>query len=215
MIEIDAVGAIASLLEKRSIEAEVGGIRARRRAPCASVVDASSHWPRTCLNIFLFHTLAMTDSSGMPLACRKEWKPMTPRPTERSRIAAYGRAREVGAGGVDEALQHVVEEAHHVLDEVRMLVPLEIGLEVERRQAADRGALLAVMVDAGRQRDLAAQVRGLDLEARPACDARARALFTWSTNTRYGSPVSTRAVRMRIHRARAETRALHGAVLAG
>ena len=28
MIEIDAVGAIASLLEKRSIEAEVGGIRA-------------------------------------------------------------------------------------------------------------------------------------------------------------------------------------------
>ena len=47
-----------------------------------------------------------------------------------------------------------------------MLVPLEIALEVERRQAADGGALLAVMVDAGRQRDLAAQVRGLDLEAR-------------------------------------------------
>ena len=35
----------------------------------------------------LFQTLAMTPSKGMRLACRKEWKPMTPRPTERSRIA--------------------------------------------------------------------------------------------------------------------------------
>jgi hypothetical protein len=76
-----------------------------------------------------------------------------------------GGAGEVRAGVVDEALQHVVEEAHHVLDEGRMLVPLEIGLEIERAQAAHGGALLAVMVDAGRQRDLAAQVRGLDLEA--------------------------------------------------
>src|SRR5205814_7390945 len=40
-----------------------------------------------------------------------------------------------------------------------------LGLDVERGEAADRGALLAVMVDAGRQGDLAAQVRGLDLEA--------------------------------------------------
>ena len=76
-----------------------------------------------------------------------------------------GGAGEVAAGRIDEALQHVVEKAHHVVDEGRMLVPLEIGFEIERAEAAHRGALLAVMVDAGRQRDLAAQVRGLDLEA--------------------------------------------------
>ncbi len=39
------------------------------------------------------------------------------------------------------------------------------GLEVERGQAADRGAIVAEMVLAGRQGDLRAQVRGRDLEA--------------------------------------------------
>ena len=47
-----------------------------------------------------------------------------------------------------------------------MVLPLEPGLEVQRGQAAHRGALLAVMVDAGRQRDLAAQVGGLHLQPR-------------------------------------------------
>ena len=87
MIEIEAVGAIASLLEKRSSmpKSAASGQAPRSRA---SDFDASSHWPRMCLNIFLFHTFAITDSSGMLFCCRKEWKPMTPRPTERSRIAA-------------------------------------------------------------------------------------------------------------------------------
>jgi len=87
MIEIDAVGAIRELLEKRS---SMPKSAASGQAPrsLASVLDAWSHWPRICLNIFLFHTFAITASSGMLLACRKEWKPMTPRPTERSRIAA-------------------------------------------------------------------------------------------------------------------------------
>jgi hypothetical protein len=48
---------------------------------------------------------------------------------------------------------------------MNMLVPLEIGLEVQRGEAAYRRALLAEAVDAGGQRDLAAQVRGLDLQA--------------------------------------------------
>ncbi len=48
---------------------------------------------------------------------------------------------------------------------VRVLVPLEIGLEIERGEAAHGGALLAMVIDAGRQGDLAAQVRGFDLEA--------------------------------------------------
>ena len=87
MIEIDAVGAIASLLEKRS---SMPKSAASGQAPrsFASVFDAWSHWPRMCLNIFLFHTLAITASSGMLFCCRKEWKPITPSPTERSRIAA-------------------------------------------------------------------------------------------------------------------------------
>ena len=53
---------------------------------------------------------------------------------EANRALAHGGvggAGEVGAGIVDEALQHVVEEAHHVLDEGRMLVPLEISLKIE------------------------------------------------------------------------------------
>ena len=87
MIEIEAVGAIASLLEKRSSKPKSAASGQAPRS-LASDLEASSHWPRMCLNIFLFHTLAITDSSGMLLACRKEWKPMTPRPTERSRMAA-------------------------------------------------------------------------------------------------------------------------------
>jgi hypothetical protein len=101
----------------------------------------------------------------MLFCCRKEWKPITPEANRALAHRRVGRAREVRTGGVDEALQDVVEEAHHVLDEGRMLVPFEIGLEIERGEAAHGGALLAVMVDAGRQGDLAAQVGGLDLQA--------------------------------------------------
>ncbi len=48
---------------------------------------AASAWPRMCLNMRMFHTLAITLSNGTFSDCRKEWKPMTPRPTERSRMA--------------------------------------------------------------------------------------------------------------------------------
>ena len=50
----------------------------------------------------------------------------------------------------------------------RLVAPLVPGLDIQRRQAADRGAFLAVMIDAGRQGDLAAQVRGRDLQAQLA-----------------------------------------------
>ena len=40
-------------------------------------------------NIFLFHTFATTLSHGTFSICRKLWNPITPRPTLRSRIAAY------------------------------------------------------------------------------------------------------------------------------
>ena len=74
-------------------------------------------------------------------------------------------AVHAGGRGLDEAGQHIVEHAQHVLDKALFLGPLVPGLDVERRQAADRGAVLAVMVDAGGQRDLAAQVGGVDPKA--------------------------------------------------
>ena len=85
-----------------------------------------------CLNIFLFHTLAIPLSNGMFLRLQEG---VEAHDAQADRALAHG-----GVGGalhrrparVDEVLQHVVEEAHHVLDEGRMLVPLEIGLEVER-----------------------------------------------------------------------------------
>ena len=44
--------------------------------------------------------------------------------------------------------QHIVEEAHDVLDEQFVAVPLVPGFEVQRRQAAHRGAVGAEMVPA-------------------------------------------------------------------
>ena len=86
---------------------------------------------------------------------------------EPDRALAFGRvARPLHAVGrlLDEVLEHVVEEAHHVLDEQRVVAPFGEGLEVKRGQAAHRRAVLAVMVGAGWQRDLAAQIRHADLE---------------------------------------------------
>ena len=72
-----------------------------------------------------------------------------------------------GIGGAcDEVAEHVVEEAHDVLDEARVVAPGIKGLDVERGQTADRGALRVVVIAAGRQGDLAAQVGHLDVEAR-------------------------------------------------
>ena len=65
---------------------------------------------------------------------------------------------------VDIVLQDVVEEAHDVLDELLVAVPFVPFLEIERGQAAHCSAIVAEMVDAGRQCDFGAQVRGRDLE---------------------------------------------------
>ncbi len=83
---------------------------------------------------------------------------------------AFAHRRIAGAlhavgRGADEVAQHVVEEAQAILDQMRIVLPIVEIFQIERRQAADRRALLAVMVDAGGQRDLAAQVRGFDPQA--------------------------------------------------
>ena len=86
MMEIDAVGAIDILWLKRSIMPYSAASGQGPRSS-ASTREATSACSRMCLNIRLFQTLAMTLSNGTFWACRKEWKPITPRPTQRSRIA--------------------------------------------------------------------------------------------------------------------------------
>ena len=60
----------------------------------------------------MFHDFAIALSNGMLRACRKEWKPITPSPTERSRIGGVFRARHAVGRILDELRQHVVEHAH-------------------------------------------------------------------------------------------------------
>src|SRR6476620_4271746 len=96
MIEIDAVGAIAILQEKRSIT-PMSAASGHGPRSLASIIDAWSTWARTCLKILRFQLLAMAPSNGRLRAWRKEWKPITPRPTERSRSAEY-LARAISSG---------------------------------------------------------------------------------------------------------------------
>src|ERR687893_2353552 len=88
MIEIDAVGAIAILHEKRSIT-PMSAASGQGPRSLASIIDAWSTWARICLKILRFHDLAIAPSKARPRAWRKEWKPITPSPTERSRAAEY------------------------------------------------------------------------------------------------------------------------------
>ena len=81
-----AVGAIASLWLKRS---------------CTPRSAASGHAPRSSAeharrlvgrraqmrNILRFADRASALSNGMPFCCRYEWKPIAPKPTDRSRMA--------------------------------------------------------------------------------------------------------------------------------
>ena len=88
MIEIDAVGASDILLENRSITPYSCASGQAPRS-IASATEAASAWLRICLNIRLFQDFATTLSQGTIIDCRKPWNPMTPSPTERSRIAEY------------------------------------------------------------------------------------------------------------------------------
>src|SRR5688572_4911532 len=96
MIEIEAVGAIAILQEKRSITPRSWASGQAPRS-LASIIDASFTWAETWRKIFMFQVLAIAPSNGRPRAWRKEWKPITPRPTERSRMALY-LARAISSG---------------------------------------------------------------------------------------------------------------------
>ena len=60
----------------------------RLRRLTASLREAASHWRRRCLKSRMFQLLAKALSNGTFCICRKEWKPIRPSPTERSRWAA-------------------------------------------------------------------------------------------------------------------------------
>src|SRR3954471_9732490 len=88
MIEMLAVGAIAILQLNRSIT-PMSAASGHGPRSLAGIIDARSTFAPTCLNILRFHDLAMAPSNGIFRACRNEWKPITPRPTLRSRSALY------------------------------------------------------------------------------------------------------------------------------
>ena len=87
MMLIDAVGAIAILQLKRSIT-PMSAASGQGPRSIASCIDASSTCARMWRKIFMFHDFAIAPSNASPRAWKKLCRPMTPRPTERSRIAA-------------------------------------------------------------------------------------------------------------------------------
>src|SRR3546814_14042596 len=88
MMLIEAVGAIAILQEKRSIT-PISAASGQGPRSCASILDASLTFALMCLKALRFHDFASALSKPRTRACRMLWKPMTPRPTERSRMALY------------------------------------------------------------------------------------------------------------------------------
>ena len=70
MIEIEAVGAMAILLEKRSMMPYSAASRHGPRS-CARAMEAASASRLICWNMRLFQTFAITLSIGTPIACRK------------------------------------------------------------------------------------------------------------------------------------------------
>src|SRR5690242_21443898 len=88
MMEIDAVGAIAILQLKRSIT-PMSAASGQGPRSLASIIDAWSTCARMCLKILRFQLFAIAPSNDRFRDWRKEWKPMMPRPTLRSRSALY------------------------------------------------------------------------------------------------------------------------------
>src|SRR5258708_4320256 len=89
IIEMLAVGAMAILLLNLSRMSEypsASGQLPLSTESCSETISASF---LLCLNIFLFQYFAIALSNGIPFACKNEWKPITPRPIDRSLNALY------------------------------------------------------------------------------------------------------------------------------
>jgi hypothetical protein len=174
MIEIDAVGAIASLWREALHHAHVGRIRAG-----AALFAPASPRPRPpaaqmCLNIFIVPRLGHRAIPSHALRiCRKEWKPITPRPTERSRLAEYGAGHFGGARSM-KSCSTLSRKRNTSSMKLLVAVPLRKVSSVERGQAADRRAVVAQMVEAGGRVISEHRFDWRDLEAQIASDARHR-----------------------------------------
>ena len=86
MIEIDAVGAIDILWLNRSMMPYSAASGHGPRSS-ASMRDAASACARMCLNIRLFHTLAITLSNGTFCDCRKRVEPHHAQPDASARAS--------------------------------------------------------------------------------------------------------------------------------
>src|SRR5258707_12799421 len=86
MMLMEAVGAMAILWLNRAFMPTSNALGHGPRSS-ARHTEAASASRRILRKIFKFQDFAKALSNGMPRACRKEWKPITPRPTERSRNA--------------------------------------------------------------------------------------------------------------------------------
>src|ERR1700744_5456407 len=86
MIEIEEVGGVAKFLGEGLIPHR-SAASGQATFSSASTREALSASRRRCLNRRMFHDLASALSNGTFWLCRKEWKPIRPRPTERSRGA--------------------------------------------------------------------------------------------------------------------------------
>ena len=147
MIEIEAVGAIAILQEKRCIT-PMSAASGHGPRSCASISDASSAPAAMWRNILKFHALAMALSKADALHLQERMEAHHPHADRAFAHRRIFRPRHFRRGAVDVILQDVVEEAHDILDEAPVLVPFVPGFKIERRQAANRGAIVAEMIDA-------------------------------------------------------------------
>ena len=83
---------MASLWEKRAMTPRFRRVGAGAALFAPASREAASAPRRMCLNIRMFHDFAMALSNGTFWLCRKEWKPMRPRPD-----------RALARGGIDRA----------------------------------------------------------------------------------------------------------------
>ena len=131
MIEIDAVGAIAILQLKRSIT-PMSAASGQGPRSLASIIEASSTCAPDVLEDLqvprLGHRALERDRARLEEGVEAH-------DSEADAALAVGAvlgARHLVRSAGDVVGEDVVEEAHHVLDEGLVLVPLVPGLEVER-----------------------------------------------------------------------------------
>ncbi len=183
MMLIEAVGAIAILCEKRAL---MPRSFASGQAPrsSASATEAASASRRILRNIFMFHDFAIALSERNVARLQERVEAHDAEADGALALGGIFRARHAVRRVLDELRQHVVEHAHHIFDEVRLVAPLIPGLEIERGEAAHRGAFFVAVVDAGQQRDFTARDSRSRLSVQIRADAFGSARFTESMNSR-------------------------------